>query len=103
MTPEEMRAIDAAAPESVEELIDRAGRATARVALDMLAGAYGRVVNVLAGSGNNGNDGRSAGAHLERRGVKVRVIDAAMRPPQLPRVWKMVAVMLVLRQPLLCA
>ena len=84
VTPEEMRAIDAAAPESVEELIDRAGRATARVALDMLAGAYGRVVNVLAGSGNNGNDGRSAGAHLERRGVKVRVIDAAMRPPQLP-------------------
>ena len=84
VTPQEMREIDAAAPEPVEELIDRAGRAVARVALDMLGGAYGRVVNVLAGGGNNGNDGRTAGAYLERRGVKVRVIDAAMRPPVLP-------------------
>ena len=84
VTPEEMREIDAAAPEPVEELIDRAGRATARAAVDMLGGAYGRVVNVLAGGGNNGNDGRVAGAYLERRGVKVRVIDAAMRPPKLP-------------------
>jgi NAD(P)H-hydrate epimerase len=84
VTPEEMRAIDAAAPEPVEELIDRAARATARVALAMLDGAYGRIVNVVAGGGNNGADGRGAAAHLERRGVKVRVIDAAMRPPVLP-------------------
>ena len=79
-----MRAIDAAAPEPVEELIDRAGRATARIALGMLGGAYGRVVNVLAGAGNNGNDGRCAGAYLERRGVTVRVFDAATRPAVLP-------------------
>lgn len=84
VTPDEMRAIDAAAPEPIEELIDRAGRATARAALDMLGGAYGRVVNVLAGGGNNGNDGRSAGSYLAQRGVKVRVFDAAMRPPLLP-------------------
>lgn len=84
VTPEEMRAVDVAAAEPVEELIDRAGRATARVALDMLGGGYGRVVTVLAGGGNNGNDGRRAGTYLERRGVKVRVIDAAMRPPVLP-------------------
>ncbi|HUS42430.1 MAG TPA: NAD(P)H-hydrate dehydratase [Ilumatobacteraceae bacterium] len=84
VTPEEMRAVDAAAPEPVDELIDRAGRATARVALDMLGGSYGRVVNVLAGGGNNGSDGRTAGTYLQRRGVKVRVIDAAMRPPKLP-------------------
>jgi NAD(P)H-hydrate epimerase len=83
VTPQEMGAIDAAAPEPVEELIDRAGRATARVALDMLGGTYGRVVNVIAGGGNNGNDGRTAARYLERRGVKVRVIDAAMRPPLL--------------------
>ena len=83
VTPEEMGAIDAAAPEPVEELIDRAGQATARAALDMLGGTYGRVVNVLAGGGNNGNDGRTAGRYLERRGVKVRVIDAATRPPML--------------------
>jgi NAD(P)H-hydrate epimerase len=84
VTPEEMRAIDAAAPEPVDVLIDRAGRATARVAVGMLGGAYGRVVDVLAGGGNNGNDGRVAATYLERRGVKVRVIDAAMRPPRLP-------------------
>jgi ADP-dependent NAD(P)H-hydrate dehydratase / NAD(P)H-hydrate epimerase len=84
VTPEEMRAIDAAAPVAVDELIDRAGRATARAALDMLGGAYGRVVNVLAGGGNNGHDGRTAGVHLERRGVKVRLIDAGTCPAALP-------------------
>ena len=84
VTPEEMRAVDAAAPEPVEELIDRAAQATAQVAFAMLGGAYGRVVNVVAGGGNNGADGRGAAAILERRGVKVRVIDAAMRPPVLP-------------------
>jgi ADP-dependent NAD(P)H-hydrate dehydratase / NAD(P)H-hydrate epimerase len=84
VTPQQMGAIDAAAPEPVEELIDRAGRAVAREALAMLGGAYGRVVTIIAGTGNNGADGRTAGAYLERRGVKVRVIDAAMRPPILP-------------------
>ncbi len=84
VTPDEMGSIDTAAPEPIEELIDRAGRATARTALDMLGGAYGRVVNVLAGGGNNGNDGRTAANYLERRGVKVRVIDSVMRPPLLP-------------------
>lgn len=79
-----MRAVDAAAPEPVGELIDRAGRATARVALEMLGGAYGRVVAVIAGGGNNGNDGRTAGEYLARRGVKVRVIDAAACPSVLP-------------------
>lgn len=73
VTAEQMRAIDAAAPESAEELIDRAGRATARVALGMLGGAYGRTVTVIAGHGNNGADGRSAGEYLARRGVNVRV------------------------------
>ena len=80
VTPEEMRAIDAAASTPVEELIDRAGRATARAALELLGGAYGRVVNVIAGGGNNGADGRSAGEYLARRGVQVRVIDAATCP-----------------------
>lgn len=84
VTPEQMAAVDAAASEPVEQLIERAGRATARVALEMLGGAYGRVVNVIAGSGNNGADGRTAGIHLAGRGVKVRVIDAQMRPPILP-------------------
>ncbi len=84
VTPVEMAAIDAAAPEPIGALIDRAGRATARAALDMLGGAYGRIVNVIAGGGNNGHDGRTAASHLQRRGVKVRVFDAATRPPVLP-------------------
>ena len=70
VTPEEMRAIDAAAPEPVEELIDRAARATAQVALAMLGGAYGRVVNVVAGGGNNGADGRGAAAYLDGAGSR---------------------------------
>ncbi len=84
VTPEQMRAVDAAAPETVEELVDRAGRATAQVALEMLGGAYGRVVDVIAGRGNNGNDGRVAATYLAQRGVTVRVIDAAACPPVLP-------------------
>ena len=84
LTPEQMGAVDAAAPEPVDELIARAGRAVAREAMSMLGGAYGRVVNVIAGPGNNGADGRIAAEILARRGVKVRVIDAAMRPPILP-------------------
>lgn len=84
VTVSEMRAIDAAAPVSTDVLIDRAGAAVARAAIEMLGGCYGRRVNVLAGSGNNGADGRVAAERLGRRGVRVRVIDAAMRPPMLP-------------------
>lgn len=84
VTPLQMAAVDAAAPEPVEELIERAGRAVARTALQMLGGAYGRVVTVIAGGGNNGADGRTAARVLESRGVKVRVIDAVVPPPVLP-------------------
>ena len=77
---EQMRAIDAAAPEPVEVLIDRAGSAVARAAIDLMGGAYGRTVNVIAGPGNNGADGRVAADRLSRRGVRVRVIEAAALP-----------------------
>src|SRR5262245_39479354 len=79
-----MRAIDAAAPEPVDVLIDRAGRAVAHAALRMLGGTYGRQVVVVAGKGNNGNDGRVAARHLARRGVRVTVLDAADAPSELP-------------------
>lgn len=85
VTPVEMAAVDASAPEPLDVLIERAGRAVANVAIDMLGGTYGRVVNVVAGKGNNGADGRVAARRLEARGIKVRVIDASMRPPILPR------------------
>ena len=80
VTPHEMRAIDAAATTPVATLVERSGAAVARAALRMLGGAYGRRVIVLAGPGNNGNDGRVAATHLRRRGVRVTVIDAAEVP-----------------------
>ena len=84
VTPDEMRVIDAAAPEPVDELIRRAGAAVAREAVDLLGGTYGRVVNVIAGRGNNGADGRDAAARLAARGVRVRVFEASACPPTLP-------------------
>jgi NAD(P)H-hydrate epimerase len=84
LTTEEMQAVDRAAPEPVEELIERAGAAVARAALDMLGGAYGKRVVVVAGKGNNGADGRAAARRLAARGVRVRVVaagEADVLPP----------------------
>jgi NAD(P)H-hydrate epimerase len=83
-TPEEMAAVDAAAPEPVEELVGRAGAALAREAVRMLGGTYGRRVVVVAGKGNNGADGREAAARLRRRGVRVTLFDATEAPAELP-------------------
>ena len=84
VTPEEMAAIDAAAPVPAEVLIERAGAAVAWAALRMMGGAYGRTVNVLCGKGNNGADGRVAARHLAAKGVRVRVYDVPSHPPVLP-------------------
>ena len=84
VTPEEMKAVDEAAPEPTEVLVHRAGAAVARTAVDMMGGVYGRRVVVVAGKGNNGADGRDAAARLERRGVRVQVIEAADAPGRLP-------------------
>ena len=84
VTRDEMREIDAAASDPVEVLVQRAGHAVARAALEMLGGAYGRRVNVLAGPGNNGADGRVAAERLRERGAAVRVFDARQLPPTLP-------------------
>ena len=81
VSPEEMAAIDRAAPESVDALIARAGNAVAVRALAMLGGAYGRRVIVVAGKGNNGNDGRDAARRLRQRGSRVEVLDAATVGP----------------------
>jgi ADP-dependent NAD(P)H-hydrate dehydratase / NAD(P)H-hydrate epimerase len=84
VTPAEMGAIDRAAAEPVEELIGRAGGAVARVAIEMLGGTYGRHVVVIAGKGNNGNDGREAARRLSARGVRVSILDATAAPERLP-------------------
>ena len=78
-----MRSIDAAAPEPVEILIDRAGAAVARSALRLMGGAYGRSVAVIAGPGNNGADGRVAADRLRERGVSVRIFDVEQCPAAL--------------------
>ncbi|HET7721953.1 MAG TPA: NAD(P)H-hydrate dehydratase [Acidimicrobiales bacterium] len=84
LTPEEMRAVDRAAPEPEEVLVERAGGAVAQEALSMLGGAYGRRVVVVAGKGNNGADGRVAAERLRRRGIRVEVIEAGEQPERLP-------------------
>lgn len=81
VTPEEMRAVDAAATESSEILIERAGAAVARAAERMMGGTYGRTVVVIVGGGNNGADGRVAARRLAAKGVTVSIVEAAFRPP----------------------
>ncbi|WP_420451238.1 NAD(P)H-hydrate dehydratase [Ilumatobacter sp.] len=83
VTPAQMRAVDADAPEGVAELISRAGAAVARHALEVLGGAYGRTVHVIAGPGDNGADGRDAAERLRRRGVRVVVHDVGSVPAEL--------------------
>jgi ADP-dependent NAD(P)H-hydrate dehydratase / NAD(P)H-hydrate epimerase len=84
LEPAELRALDAAAPEPTEVLVERAGAAVARAALRRLGGAYGRRVVVVAGKGNNGADGRAAARWLRRRGARVLVLDAEGAPDRLP-------------------
>ena len=84
LTPAEMRAVDAAAPEPFEVLVERAGAAVARVVLEELGGAYGRRVVVVCGKGNNGADGRVAARLLRARGVRVVELDASSVPSVLP-------------------
>ncbi|MEM7341000.1 MAG: NAD(P)H-hydrate dehydratase [Actinomycetota bacterium] len=75
VTPTEMATIDASAPEPLDELIERAGWHVAQAAVDLLGGSYGRRVSIVAGSGNNGADGRVAARHLRQRGVRTTVVE----------------------------
>lgn len=79
-----MRAIDAAAPEPLDELIARAGAHVARHARSMLGGVYGRRVIAIAGPGNNGADARYAAQMLQGWGVHVEIV--APDVERLPRV-----------------
>lgn len=85
-TRDELRAADEAAIAEVglESLVARAGRATAGAALELLGGGYGRRAVVVAGRGHNGDDGRVAARLLERRGVRVVLVDPADLPARLP-------------------
>lgn len=81
VTPEEMGAVDRAAPEPVEVLVERAGFAVAGAARRIMGGAYGRRVIVVAGRGNNGADGRVAARWLGGWGAAVTVVDPSELPP----------------------
>ncbi len=76
LTPEEMAGVDRRAEVPEDVLIGRAGAGVARAARAALGGAYGKRIVVVAGKGNNGNDGRAAAVQLVRRGASVRVVDA---------------------------
>jgi ADP-dependent NAD(P)H-hydrate dehydratase / NAD(P)H-hydrate epimerase len=86
VTAEEMAAADRAAQQSVglETLIARAGFAVARIAVAMMGGTYGRRVVVIAGKGHNGDDGRTAGELLSRRGARVTIYPVEGSPAELP-------------------
>jgi ADP-dependent NAD(P)H-hydrate dehydratase / NAD(P)H-hydrate epimerase len=61
-------------PDTVPELMERAGRSVAEVILEDFEGA--RRITVVCGSGNNGGDGRVAARVLEESGREVLVVDA---------------------------
>ncbi|WP_298208885.1 NAD(P)H-hydrate dehydratase [Ferrimicrobium sp.] len=61
-------------------VIDRVGYALAQAAISLLGGTYGRRVLVIVGPGNNGNDGRSMGRHLNRLGVSTSVVEPDAMP-----------------------
>lgn len=69
-------ALEAVGPSHVGIFMERAGFATARAAKKMLGGTYGKRVTVIAGKGNNGNDGRIAAQWLQQWGVHVRIVSA---------------------------
>lgn len=74
LTPDEMAAADQAAisagtPASV--LMDRAGRAVARAAIEMAGTRYGTRIAVVCGKGNNGGDGFVTARVLAREGAGV--------------------------------
>ena len=73
-TADEMRAVEARYPGSMEELMERAGAQAALVALN----AYSEAERwtIVCGGGANGGDGRVAGRHLEAAGKSVRIVDA---------------------------
>jgi ADP-dependent NAD(P)H-hydrate dehydratase / NAD(P)H-hydrate epimerase len=72
-TAAEMRAAEERHPGTVDELMERAGGAVARVGLELFMRA--RRWTVVCGGGANGGDGRIAAAELERAGRDVRIVD----------------------------
>jgi len=76
---------------SYAQMMEDAGRATARAVRDLLGGAAGRRVLVLVGPGNNGGDGLVTARYLHDWGAAVQVVLAAPRPADDPN-WHAITV-----------
>lgn len=77
LRPDEMVRADRAAIRSgtpAEVLMERAGRAVARAAIEVAGGRYARTAVVVSGKGNNGGDGFVAARRLSFEGLKVRCL-----------------------------
>ena len=77
LTPEQASRLDResqARGVAAEDLMERAGRAVARGAVDLCDGTYGRRAVVVCGKGNNGGDGFVAARHLANAGMRVTVV-----------------------------
>ena len=61
-------------PNTVPELMERAGEAVADLVLEDFPDL--RRITVVCGGGSNGGDGRVAARYLERAGCEVRIVDA---------------------------
>ena len=85
VTPNEMKLIDETSNESLDVLIQRAGSAVAWSARKFLNGSYGKRVVVIAGKGNNGDDGRVAASYLRKWGIKTLEYSPKEAPKELPK------------------
>jgi ADP-dependent NAD(P)H-hydrate dehydratase / NAD(P)H-hydrate epimerase len=77
LTPDESAALDRASGErgiGVDALMENAGHAVARAAVEVAGGAYGRRAVVVCGKGNNGGDGLVAARYLDRWGMGVTAL-----------------------------
>ncbi len=94
VTAQHMRVVEQAAVQrgvSLDRLMENAGLAVARVALERLAGVQRPQVLVLVGPGNNGSDGLVAARHLQARGASVTAYLCAARPGEDPKLASAVA------------
>ncbi|TFW28934.1 NAD(P)H-hydrate dehydratase [Massilia horti] len=82
-TVDEIRAIERAATAALPPgtLMERAGQAAARFALELIDGARHQPVLVMAGPGNNGGDALEVAANLREAGVDVTVLHLAAGTP----------------------
>jgi ADP-dependent NAD(P)H-hydrate dehydratase / NAD(P)H-hydrate epimerase len=77
LSPEQMGRADEATIASGtpgEVLMERAGRAVARLAIQLAGGRYGRRAAIVCGKGNNGGDGFVAARVLRAEGLGVRCL-----------------------------